>query len=422
MLRNISHTFAFRTLSAVINLAIAVILSQYLGPAGKGSQSIILTTISIILIFSNLVGGATLVYLVPRFKISLLLAPSYAWSLVMGVLAYLLLVMTKLVAMEFVVHICILSVINSFLSIHSNILIGQQRIRESNWLILLQSVILVTSLLIAFWVLDPVSVKAYLDALYVSSLICLIVSGILIRKSFPGLKLFPLNSLRPVVLEMFRYGFQNQVAHITQLMSFRMSFYILEEYKGIGSVGIYSNGVSLAESIWLIAKSMALVQYSWVSNSNDREASARLSLQMVKAGMILSLLLIIPLLILPSKAYIFILGVGFEEVKSVIWTLVPGVVLYNMSILFGHYFSGTGRYYMNTRISSAGFLISLALYLYFIPRYDILGAGIATSLSYVATSLLFLWFFAKEYRGWYKEVLPGVKDFRDLLALVKRKS
>jgi len=210
---------------------------------------------------------------------------------------------------------------------------------------------------------------------------------------------------------MFKYGFQNQVAHITQMLSFRLSYYVLDEYKGAAAVGVYGNGISLAESIWLVAKSMSLVQYSWVSNSTDRKASAQITVKLVKGGVILSLLMMIPLLILPVSGYTFIFGPGFAGVKPVIWSLLPGVLIYNLSILFGHYFSGTGRYYINTTISSAGLVVSAILYFTFIPMYSITGAGIATSLSYIFTSALFLWYFAREYKGWYKEIVPGKNDF-----------
>ena len=96
MLKKIIQTFGIRAFSAFVNLLIAVVLSRYLGPDGKGNQNIIITTISIILIFANLVGGATLVYLVPRYKAYLLLIPSYAWSVLMGVFSYLILTLTGL--------------------------------------------------------------------------------------------------------------------------------------------------------------------------------------------------------------------------------------------------------------------------------------------------------------------------------------
>lgn len=92
------------------------------------------------------------------------------------------------------------------------------------------------------------------------------------QEVFSRLEIAPIYSVS-VVSQMFRYGLQNQVAHITQLLSFRLSYYVLGEYKGLAAVGVFGNGISIAESIWLIAKSMSLVQYSWVANSDDQKVS-----------------------------------------------------------------------------------------------------------------------------------------------------
>jgi O-antigen/teichoic acid export membrane protein len=420
MLKKILNTFGIRAFSAILNLLIAVLLSQYLGPSGKGTQSIILTTISFILIFSNLVGGATLVYLTPRFNVSLLLVPSYVWTIFMGLISYFILKVSNLVESIYIPHICVLAVINSFMSIHSNILIGKERIRESNNLVLFQTVILILSLLAAFTLFKQVSVNSYIASLYISMGVCMVISAFFIGKSILSIRLFPLVQFVPVVIQLFRYGFQNQVAHITQMLSFRLSYYVLDEYKGVAAVGVYSNGISIAESIWLVAKSMALVQYSWVSNSTDHEASARMTIRLVKGSVLLSLIIVVPLLLLPVSGYTFIFGGGFAGVKPIIWSLLPGVLIYNLSILFGHYFSGTGRYYINTTISSAGLAVSAILYFTFIPMYSETGAGIATSLSYIFTSMLFLWFFSREYGLWYKDIIPCRRDFKDVISELRK--
>lgn len=227
---------------------------------------------------------------------------------------------------------------------------------------------------------------------------------------------------KPVIREMFRLGAQNQVAHITQLLSFRLSYYVLEEYKGAAALGVFSNGISIAESIWLVAKSMALVQYSKVSNTQNRNESARLSIKITAICLLMSFFLVIPLLLIPAGTYAWIFGAGFEGVKPVIWTLAPGVVVYNIAIIIGHYFSGTGRYYRNTLISAAGLAVSATLYFILIPLFSFSGAGIATSVSYLFTSVLFLWFFSAEYKEWYKEMIPKKSELSAIIHDFSKKS
>jgi O-antigen/teichoic acid export membrane protein len=209
------------------------------------------------------------------------------------------------------------------------------------------------------------------------------------------------------------------VAHITQMLSFRLSYYVLDHYHGEAAVGVYSNGISLAESIWLISKSISMVQYARISNMPDRQESARLTVRLIKFSVAASLIVLLPLMLLPSSFYIFIFGDGFAETRLVIWTLAFGVLVYNFSILTGHYFSGTGRYYINAISSSLGLIASIILYYTLIPAFGMAGAGWATSLSYLITTIILMTVFNKENKNWYKDLMPTISDFNKIRAELK---
>ncbi len=422
MINKILNTFGATSLSALVNFLIAIVISQFLGPEGKGEQGIILATIAFVLVFSNLVGGATLVYLIPRYKFSLLLIPSYLWSIAIGILAYVILWGFKIVEQEYILHICLLSILNSFISIHATMLIGREKIKSANLVSLLQPLIVISSLLISFLILDEKIITAYIKALYFAYGGSLLISIIYISKTFGRLKLYPLREYLKVIEELFRFGFMNQLAHITQMMSFRLSYYFLELYHGEASVGIYSNGIQIMESIWLVSKSISLVQYARIANSEDNNYAQNLSLKLLKVGFIISLICIIPLLLLPESFYLFIFGKGFSGVKEVIWILAPGVLIYNISLILGHYFSGIGKYYVNTIASSIGLVVSLVLFITLIPPYVTFGAGIATSISYAVTSLVVMIFFLREANIGGRAFLPNKEDWGLLKGIIRKKS
>ena len=404
MISRILNTFGTRSLSAVINFLIAIVVSQYLGADGKGEQGIIIATIAFVLVFSNLVGGATLVYLIPRYKFSLLLLPSYLWSILISVIAFLILFFFNIVDQNFIFHICVLSVLNSFTNIHSTLLIGREKIKASNLISLIQPMIVILSLLFYFLILKEETITAYIHALYLAFGGSLLISIFYMGKVFGRISLHPISGYLKVMKELFRLGFMNQLAHITQMMSFRLSYYFLEQFHGEASVGIYSNGIQIMESIWLISKSISLVQYARIANTDDRGYSQGLSVKLLKAGFFISLVCMLPLLILPEAFYLFIFGQDFVGVKEVIWVLAPGVMVYNFSIILGHYFSGIGKYHVNTIASSIGLIVSIALFYALIPSYETLGAGMATSISYAVTSLVVLIFFLREAK-------PKARDF-----------
>jgi O-antigen/teichoic acid export membrane protein len=410
----ILNTFGARAITAVINLLIAIVLSQYLGPAGKGIQSLIITTITFVLVFANLVGGATLVYLVPRYAPSLLILPSYLWTIIVSILSYLILLLFPVVDKSLIIHICILSILNSFVSINTSILIGKEKIRTSNLISLVQPVVLIISLLIFFRIKHEPGVLEYIYSLYFSFGFSLLVSFVYYTRYCGRIILYHLKEYRQIAVEMVRYGILNQVAHITQMLSFRLSYYVLDHYHGEAAVGVYSNGISLAESIWLIAKSISLVQYARISNTDNRAESAKLTVRLIKFSVVASLVILVPLLLLPSSFYTFIFGDGFADSRMVIWTLAVGVLVYNFSILTGHYFSGTGRYQINAMASSFGLVASVILYFTLIPKFSLAGAGWATSLSYLITTIILMVLFNRENKGWYKDLVPSKGDITQI--------
>lgn len=396
MLGKILNTFGARSLAALLNLIIAVVLSQYIGPVGKGQQGLIITTIAFILVFSNLAGGATLVYLVPRYKTSQLFLPSYAWGILTSVMAYTILYFFPVIDPGFSLHIAILSAINAFSGINSNILIGKEKIKDANLISLLQPFFTLLVLLLLFAVFSFRNIHAYIFSLYISFSISWLLGLLMLRKSslFPGSRW---SESFLVVKNMFRFGFLNQLAHITQLMSFRLSYYVLNIYHGEGSVGIYSNGIALMESVWLISKSISLVQYARIANSDDDKYARTLTIRLIQASLFISLIIITAFLVLPESFYIFLFGKGFTGIKLAMWSLAPGILIYNINILAGHYFSGKGKYHFNTIASTAGLAVSIAMFYLLIPAYNVAGAGWATTISYLATSVVILYFFSRRY-------------------------
>jgi O-antigen/teichoic acid export membrane protein len=239
-------------------------------------------------------------------------------------------------------------------------------------------------------------------------------------KTFGRMTFYPAKEYFFVIRELFRLGFMNQLAHITQMMSFRLSYYFLELFHGDSFVGIYSNGLQIMEAIWLVSKSISLVQYARIANTDDKKYSQDLSVRLVKVGFFISLTLIIPLLLLPESFYLFLFGDGFTGVKEVIWILAPGVLVYNFSIILGHYFSGTGKYYVNTIASSTGLVVAVVLFISLIPTYETWGAALATSISYAITSIVVIIFFMREAKPKWGEFLPSMDDFDIIKGIFKK--
>jgi O-antigen/teichoic acid export membrane protein len=395
MIKKIGGTFFVRFASAVINLLIAVIISRYLGAPGKGEQGILIATISFILLFDNLVGGATIVYLTPRLKLKSILIVGYAWALCISLFAFLILYILDIVPGPYIFSVAILSGISSMASINSSILIGKEEIWKSNIVSLLNPVITVGATLVLFLCLDRIVIESYISALYIAYSFGFFLSFYFVASRIDKGERISISILSASFVSMLKYGSQNQLAHVFQLLNFRLSYYFLESFWGNSAVGIYSNGVSIIESIWMISGSITLYQYSKIVNTSDGKYAIDLTMQLTRFAMLIALVVIIPIVLLPSEFYTWIFGPDFNELNKVIMLLAPGVWFFNYALVIGHYFSGTGRYYINTIASGVGFVVIIPALLILVPNYHFLGAAVSASISYVCTSMVVLWFFKK---------------------------
>lgn len=423
MLNKVIYTFGTKIASALINLGIAVIISQFLGASGKGEQGIVITTVTLILIFSNIIGGASLVYLVPRYQIKILLVYSYLWSILICCGFYTVLFFIPLVNEKYIIHVAAISLISAFSAVNMNILLGKEKIKKNNFISFLQTLIIISVLLITYAINHAITFQTYIHALYLSYSIGWLVGFVFI---IPHLKTDSHQAKAKntkILSELFRLGIVNQIATVAQILNFRISYYLIEYFDGKAEVGIYSNSVALIESIWLVSTSITLVQYARIVNTEDDNYSKRLSIDMTKISLFLALILVIPFLLIPAQFYVFLFGIEFSEVRAVLLTLAPGVLLFNVFFVLGHYFSGTGKYYINMIASLVGLLVTVFVGLLLIPEYSVLGAGYTASISYIITTFIVVFIFIKKAHCKITDLLFTKKElvswYRDVRVYLK---
>ena len=419
MFLKIFKTFGVRLSSAIINLLIAIVISQYLGAGGKGEQGIIITTIALVLLFSNIVGGASLVYLSPKLPLKKLLFPSYIWSIIISALAVGVFLTFPLLESKYIFHVVTLAALNSFTSVNSSVLLGKENIKAANTISFLQVLLTLLALLFFFIIENYIDIHAYIYSLYIAYALTFAVSMIFLFPYFTKASVNNMPSATAIKM-LFRYGFMNQLAHITQLLSFRVSYYFLESFSGYKAVGVYSNGLSLIESVWMISGSVALVQYSKIANSEDKKFNQNLSAELLRISLLVTFIVLLPIVLLPSSFYTFLFGKDFSDINRIMWLVAPGILVFVNALILGHYFSGSGKYYVNTIGSGIGLIITNALSYILIPRFGYFGAAATASLSYFATTVFVSWYFCRESKIKLISLLPLPKYFSGYYIMIKQ--
>ena len=421
MFNKILNTFGTKIVAAALNFLIAIIISQTLGDTGSGTQSLVVATIAFILIFSEIVCGASIIYLAPRHSFKKILVASVVWSaLIAVIMGFGIRLFYPKLEPDLVVHVAILSFISSLSNINFRFLVGKEEIQKANYNTLLQPVLLTLTLVLYHFILKREGIYGYLIGLYAAYGGTFLLGIWMLRSEYANLRHDKDKDYKPVLKDLFKYGFLNQTGHFVQFFNLRLSYYLLDSYIGRGQVGVFSRSVSLAESIWIISNSIALVQYARIANADDRQYSQKLTLDLGKICLLVSAIAVVVLCLLPPQFYVFVFGKDFGEMAHLIRILAPGILFYCIFLILGHYYSGTGRYQMNTFAALCGLVVTFVCGFTLIPRYDITGAAITSAAAYTVNAIFLFIFFVKESNFKGRDFLLKKSEIQNYLAELKQ--
>ena len=427
MLKKVLGTITTRIIIAFLTLAMVLINARVLGPENVGTISLIILSITIIQLLNNFVGGGALVYLVPRQHLIKLIIPAYCWALLTAVIGTGLIDIFQLFPKQLVfhyhiipegyfLHVMFLSMLLSLASVNFMILIGQERIKIYNTITVLQMISLFGMIMAYFFIFHQQDISAYLKSLYVSYVLAFLISFWMI---LPFIKKSSSGGMKAVLKEIFHYGSIMQLGNILQFLNYRSAYYFIEIFLNRAAVGIYSVGVQLSESIWLIAKSIHMVQYTRISNEKDPEYAVRLTLNLLKVTFLLTFICLILLLLFLNLFFSLIFKPAFNEVPSIMLVLSSGILIFSVSIILSPYFSGTGKPVHNTISAAIGLVFTLVFSFILIPRVGLMGAAWAATLAYSVATLYQLIVFVKKARVSFPDFLLRKQDLLLILSEIK---
>lgn len=426
MLDKILNTFFTRVFAMLLMFVVVIINTNTFGAEGTGTIALVILGLTLLQVFSNFVGGSTLVYLTPQKNNFQLLILSYSWAVISNIVGLVALFLLHLIPQEYTFHLLILTFIYSVYYIHISIMQGKEDIKIFNINQLSQVVLLILSLTGALLYckvqqITP-TVDLYVYAYMFSYLVPTIATCFYIAKRVHRTSMKGAGKL---LGEMFKLGFWTQLANLTQLLTYRLNYYIIEGFLGRKSLGIYELGTRLSEAVWVFPKSICLVQYARISNNHEDAYAKQLTLGLLKVVFSFSLLAVLILLALPASFIAWIFGPEFAQSKPVICSLLPGIVFLSCMSILSHHFAGYGRYWINAIGSIIGLVVTAALGFTLIPHLAqsntllaLQAAGWISSCAYFASLVFSLICFFKLTDVQWREFLITRNDCRQIKQLL----
>ena len=409
MLRKVLHTFVSRGINAVLNLLLVLVTARFLGAEVRGEISLLVASMNLSLHAVGLAGGAALLYLVPRFAPGHLYRISIGWMLLVSVLTIPVLQLAgQFQGLSAGLWLLLLLLFNAA-NVNRYMLLAFRKIELDNRIGIgfgaLQLALLGAFLL---WGSGR-NLLLFVYVLLAANAALLLLTSVLVAKHWPQEST---KQEQGVFKAIFGHGFWVQIANIAQLFSYRLSYYLLEGQLGAEAVGVYGVAVSLAEALWIVSRSISLVQVSEIANSNNALEQQQLTATWSRVTTWLTLVCLIPLLTIPDAWFVAVFGAEFTGIRTLLFWLAPGILALATSNILTHYFSGKGKYQLNALVSAFTLVVVALLLPMMIAQWGVVGAAAGQSIAYLLAWLFAVLLFSKGKLATICKVLPQFTDFK----------
>jgi O-antigen/teichoic acid export membrane protein len=414
------HAFGINMILLPLGIATSVLIARSVGPTGKGSFDLIIATAALLTMVLGLSLPPGITYVVAQGKIS---SNVLAWQLVLvsiaqGLLALLIVSLLRLtgyshiflpdwglwIVAGLVVYVWV-DMLNKF---WGAILAGQQQIAIVNNSELVGRMTQFVMLFIVAGVLYLSQKTLTVSLLFLVSLSATILISILLLTSL-GPKFEPSRDLSGLKAA-FAFALPCYGANTAQFLNYRLDVFVVGFFAGATSVGRYTLAVSLGQLLWLMSNSVASVLLPKVAASSDAGATIRHTTRVTRLSLWATVMGALALALLATQAIPMLYGEAFRpSIAALVW-LLPGIVVFSIANVLAAYIAGIGKPHLNLWVSGISLVITIALDLILIPKLNIVGASIASTVSYSVSAVMLIVFFTRETGASLRQVLVPTSE------------
>ncbi len=394
--KRVTAVFSTKVVAFAISLTTTLIISRILGPDGKGEYVAVLAVPGLLGAIGVFGLPSAVNYFSARgtsvrglLEVGLLLT---------GILSAILiaLVWVSMPWLEQLLHWeqptanlvrVVLIVIPAALltTFAMSVLYGRQQVRTYSAILVGQgavTLVLSTLLVGVFRFGVPGAVASSIVVTWLAAAADVVAVGLLSRRMPAG---------EPVSFRgLGRYGVKVYPASITSYFNYRFDTYIIQAVMLApkGPLGLYSMAVTMAELIFYVPDSVTMIFLPRVAGSSQEEADALLP--RVSRLTVLMTVLVALALIPAAWLGIHLILPKFNDCLPAFWVLLPAVISLSVSKVMSSYVAGRGRPGPISVGSVIAVVLNIAANLVLIPIYGIVGAALASLISYTASAVILL--------------------------------
>lgn len=254
---------------------------------------------------------------------------------------------------------------------------GQLEFGRLNVLYVLQRVTYVIGVLILLGVLS-LGVSSALEATIAGSVVMIVGAALpILRMGRPRLDF-------ALMREMLHYGGRAQIGSVLQITNGRFDVIVLGLFRPPAQVGYYVVAQTLAELVLQLATTFQWSNMALVARDEGSDGGAGTSALAIRHLTLLAGVASVANAGFGTLVILFVYGKAFHPAVVPMLLLLPGVWLMAITLVAQADLGGRGRPGIASVLTGASSMLTVALDLALIPTFGVVGAAIASTVSYSA--------------------------------------
>lgn len=213
-------------------------------------------------------------------------------------------------------------------------------------------------------------------------------------------------SLKRWFIKLVSFGFFPMLAVLMSTLNYRVDVLMLNGQVPDAAIGVYSIGALLADRMWMVPDAMKGVMVSNIAKGKDAHEAT----YVIRVCNTICLFIIAGIFALGAPFINFVFGSEYSGAYSITLILLAGVFpMINYKVIAA-YNIVIGKQNISFAMLSVSVVLNIAANYFLIPRYGIYGAGIASVISYMACSVLFIVYFCRLTKLSFREMIVVNRD------------
>ncbi|MCF7810644.1 polysaccharide biosynthesis C-terminal domain-containing protein [bacterium] len=404
-----------------------IVVARTLGPAGKGVFSLTLAvaiTLATLVHLSLATGNSHFMGRYPDQRRALA-GNSFLMAFLWGaIVTVLVLALKQKLPVEYQPKIspslwgmALVAIIPLLLLEYSNgLVMGLDWIKRLSFSLVLKEALILGGVL---WL-------ATLGHISVEGAVAIWVTAIVITALFQSFSAWSKIGLRITISpklfgSMMLFSIQSHAANVFSFLKFRFDFFLIDHFLTSSELGIYSIAVIIVQVLWYLPKAIAQILVPHISWGGDK-AAEELTPLLSRLGFTVAIIGGCLLSILGRPLIGLFFTNSFLPAYPIMLLLLPGAIIYSFAGMLSGDLIGRGlpRYAMFTSIFA--FTLNVAVNLVLIPKFGLVGAAIASTITHAFSGFMFLFYFIRESGVSFSDTMILKRDdITELLQLMKRK-